>query len=113
MSNFKIKIMKKYNITKGDWSNEVIDGQLRVYSNKNCVCVISMPKYTNIDNYETSKKEAISNAKLITAAPDLLEACEFLLDNAKIDALNEVEDINPELHQGIFLAKKAIKKAIT
>ena len=41
--------------------------------------------------YEVGEEMARCNARLIAAAPDLLELVRELLDNAEIDALNEPE----------------------
>ena len=62
--------MKKLKITKGKWFSEVIDGQLKILTDtgtKTCkiVAVIAVPKYVGLDEYETSKEEALNNAKLI------------------------------------------------
>lgn len=57
------------------------------------------------------KDEQISNAKLIAAAPDLLEACRQLIECAHQEhfavRLNHAEML------GIYMIKEAIKKATT
>ena len=49
---------------------------------------------------------AEANARLIAAAPSMLEALEWLLENAEIDALNE-----PELVPAVEAARSAIAAA--
>ena len=72
-------------------------------------------EYVTIADADCSKDididERAANAKLIAAAPDMFKACILLLENAEIDALNETEEENPDLHEAINAGINAIKKA--
>lgn len=92
--------------TKGKWHYKMF-GQARL----NCNCVISSDNDDTIcvmkrdDNADRETQEA--NAKLITAAPDLLGAC-----NKFIELFNN-SDMRPEdeAHELAAIVKSAIKKA--
>ena len=56
-------------------------------------------------NPEQAHNENVANAKLIAAAPDLLEALKNLLENEKLD------DWEPSLIESRIAARAAINKA--
>lgn len=89
--------------TPGPWSLNGPDhiGRLTVVSQRDGA-IVEMVRH-HVDG-RTFPIEA--NARLIAAAPSLLDALEGLLENAEIDALNE-----PELVPAVEAARQAIADA--
>ena len=91
--------------TKGPWrirtwsdgSKGITDGDSKGYRHE----II-----TNIDACGTNLEEQASNAKLIAAAPELLEACESLMQKV-IDSSFDISPISGELAR----ISKAVSKA--
>lgn len=72
--------MSDHKHTPGPWQfhfNRNFDNHPRVMAGKDCVASTIGTKTTR-DNLTTAQKEA--NARLIAAAPELLDAAEFALD---------------------------------
>lgn len=85
------------NHTKGNWS--YID-------NGEVIIVDSNTEFGNIAELETSKecyKEQLANAKLMAAAPELLEALELVFEHAKII----INDNHPDCKKAMNAIKKA------
>lgn len=98
--------MKNLKRTKGNWTVEITD-KIGVYSGSECVSFVVMPHYSNVDEYDESKKQALANAKLIAAAPDLFWSLCSIIDTLE-------HNVNPDdipLFNEIQDAKKAIQKA--
>jgi len=92
--------------TKGDWKITKTEG-LRICINENSIDV-----WWGLSNPTETKEQAIANAKLIIAAPDLLEA----LILVKNELYMAIECINgtptAKLSTNIAAAEKAINKAL-
>jgi hypothetical protein len=91
------------------WKKDEFDRAVVVDEKGNDVCCCSIPAKSvkNMDDCEW----AYNNAKLIAAAPDLLEACQGMVNlneylMGKTDIL-----VNSNAHNQIFNAKQAIAKA--
>jgi hypothetical protein len=93
------------------WEVEIVDKQLRVCCGKQCICVVSVPKYTHIEDFETSKQTALKNAKLIASAPDLLKALKTLLKSIERYEENRDGESLGVLFVDQIYAKEIIKKA--
>ena len=93
--------------TKGEWvlSNEINDEER--------VCVVSESNDNFIDVWSltfSTEGEMRANAKLIAAAPDLLEELVTLLSN--IDEMGNTGEDMMELRNYLSDARKAINKAL-
>lgn len=62
------------------------------------------------EEYENQREEIEANAKLIAAAPELLEACVESLSTIEM-LLDEIGKIHPSASISITSIQKAIKKA--
>ena len=95
-------------ITKGDWSVQTID-----LIDFKSMCIISEYEQKVIAHiYLTSPKiteENTENAKLISAAPDLLEALNNLMSG--VENLPALSSISGVLEQQYKQAQLAVKKA--
>lgn len=103
-----ILIMSEPKFTKGEWF--VLENDMLIQ-----ICVNNInntDERYNLDiasvnnDYPSSFEDAKANAQLISAAPDLLEACEFLV--------GLVREGNPSAQKTMAvmaIAKKAIAKA--
>ena len=93
--------MNKY--TKGEWKiNPTGDiNDLHI----GCVCRFQTLGIADVETEYTGEEEALANAHLIAAAPDLLEACKGLYNQE--DWANEDIDSNSPISK----AKIAIAKA--
>jgi hypothetical protein len=98
--------------TKGEWLIEIDHPESEPTAENKCHMIEIRTKtfewICSVMPYgKKSKEETEANAKLIAAAPDLLEAL--------IEALPAVEELNGEFQEGwedtINKIKKAIKKA--
>jgi hypothetical protein len=97
------------------WSKEAPTNGFIIQSNGKDICGLNVrttahivPKndaFFFVDNYSIEPEEAEANAKLIAAAPELLEALEKCLDELGCYRLSE------EAFPVIEKAKAAIKKA--
>ena len=85
--------------TPGLWEEEIFHNGIHIWAGAKKVCSIWFALFTN--------KEAKANAKLIAAAPELLEA----LDKLRISVGNNCNDMNPWLEEAYQNAVNTIKKA--
>ena len=89
--------------TKGEWY--VIGSEPEeISTDKKSICLVSIQDYFNKDI------EQRANAKLIAAAPDLLEELVTLLSN--IDEMGNTGEDMMELRNYLSDARKAINKAL-
>lgn len=90
MSRGKIKIkfwQKPHNHTPGEWVYDYSFGNHEV---RNAEYFVAMA-FNNIN--ELDNKTAEANARLIAAAPDLLDACVEMLDNLRADYAEHDEEV--------------------
>jgi len=95
--------MSKENFTQGKWEigKSLPDHETDIVCNGKRICEVKHYKTFKSDpNY----KQGIANAKLIAAAPELLEACDAAL------SLLECENIHGKAR---LLLEGAIKKALS
>ena len=91
--------------TKGEWEVEILPGGI---NNTNIISV--QPSICNCSVKMNNPKEAEANAKLIVAAPELLEALQSIVScngAGYRDIKKFVDDLQPFINN----AKKAIEKA--
>ena len=97
--------MKKFKGTQGEWKlfiDNLIKNEIFIIAGKIPIIRIAVNNYIN-------KKEAIANAKLISAAPELLEALQGVV--------SLYDEISPALLSGdiankIINARETINKAL-
>ena len=68
--------------TKEDWGVSRIRGGSRGdFTGDLCISAKGTPKIATVHIRDVSVNEAIANAKLVAAAPELLAACQLLISN--------------------------------
>lgn len=93
--------------TKGNWERGEIFAFLDVFVDDKQICHCGSDEYISDDMPIEERK---ANARLISAAPDLLEACEMVIQQLTSDKFNVV--IYPDVEPYSFkLVKAAIAKA--
>ena len=94
--------------TPGPWSS---NGSTITKSNGLRVRVMS-PTAAAPEAWSDIVKTLHADARLIAAAPELLEACKEMLEAYAPHAMDTVEKFGPDaLHSAVKLAQQAIKKA--
>lgn len=105
--------MKEFKGTKGEWgfktpidysgnSIDTLYSRWIMSDDKVYICSVQ-GKVVNNDDHVKSVDEMIANAKLIAAAPDLLEALQEILESVDNSVWN---------HQSLEKGTKAIEKAL-
>ena len=88
--------------TPGPWS---FNGLATIQSEKHCIAVVhQLTGQSSLPSPEREQEEA--NARLIAAAPDLLQALEALYSSAPC-----AKPANAELWEALQLTREAIRKA--
>ena len=102
--------------TTGEWSFRHIDivdwKKLMVFSNERKLIVAEL--FSSDGHYEKFTPEDIANAKLISAAPDLLKELEFFRNVFKntIGVQNYEPNVFQKLNEAYIRSGEAIKKAL-
>ena len=97
----------KTKFTKGEWE---LDTDFIYSELSEVICDID-PIGVSKKVFTRSKEEAISNAKLIAAAPDLLYRLNSLVLSVKAHPDYQFGEEGDEWHDIVSLAEEAIKKA--
>lgn len=112
--------------TKGNWQTWTLDngssfltneGQIAVMSDSNAsdearrICLVDAQKegVKKKDLWNTPDEERSANAKLIVAAPDLLEALEAV--TKELERISD-RDVSGEIVEALLKSKQAINKAL-
>ena len=98
--------MKEFKGTKGEWKVKVgnWDYSVNIYSAKIHICH-AYGRLNNDDEHVSSVEEMEANAKLIAAAPELLEALQIAVKNMRL--ADEIE-----FEGEISIGEQAISKAL-
>jgi hypothetical protein len=100
--------------TPGPWEYKVVKNKIRVIIKQNTVLTLGTIYYDDCNEPSCCKSEEHANAKLIAAAPELLEALQELIYQlgGEQEAEEEIEkSFWATTAMRIKIAKAAIKKA--
>lgn len=101
--------MAEFKGTKGEW--ELLDDWSKGIDN-HTIIVYSNYSEKSICEIELINSESNANAKIIAAAPELLEALEEIIEMNRQTALDQYGDAEKaESWSCVTIARKAIKKA--
>ena len=103
--------MKEFKGTQGEWDYDInANNRFDIYL-KNSIKSIAIVKYGKV-SYSPNKKESEANAKLISAAPDLLHSLQNILKSHKkgVEILESKGVLSTDKY--IIESEAAIEKAL-
>lgn len=97
--------------TPGPWTADPTTGYIASKSHGYVPLVTPFREGVHKDKHGGATPEALANAHLIAAAPELLGACQRLLECPELNSNGGLDEFEPETRQAIKLGAKAIAKA--